>query len=68
MDRGRWKKLIRLDDDQDGGWVSVSSGTGSPGQSWTKGHKTVVVVVPYLQKKLVGVQRPFSAQIWLYQR
>jgi len=20
MDRGRWKKLIRLDDDQDGGW------------------------------------------------
>ena len=21
----------RLDDDQDGGWVSVSSGTGSPG-------------------------------------
>ena len=31
MDRGRWKKLIRLDDDQDGGWVSVSSGTGSPG-------------------------------------
>ena len=31
MDRGRWKKLTRLDDDQDGGWVSVSSGTGSPG-------------------------------------
>ena len=30
-------------DDQDGGWVSVSSGTGSPGQSWTKGRKTVVV-------------------------
>jgi len=25
MDRGR------LDDDQDGWWVSVSSGTGSPG-------------------------------------
>jgi len=21
----------RVDDDQDGGWVSVSSGTGSPG-------------------------------------
>jgi len=30
MDRGRWKKLIRLDDDQHGGWVSVSTGTGSP--------------------------------------
>jgi len=31
MDHGRWKKLIKIDDDQDGGWVSVSSGTGSPG-------------------------------------
>ena len=30
MDRGRWKKLIKIGD-QDGGWVSVSSGTGSPG-------------------------------------
>jgi len=34
-----------LDDDQDGGWVRVSSGTGSPGQTRTKGRKTVVVVV-----------------------
>ena len=25
------RSLLRLDDDQDGGWVSVSSGTGSPG-------------------------------------
>jgi len=33
-----------LDDDQDGGWLSVSSGTGSPGSS-TKGRKMVVVVV-----------------------
>ena len=41
LDRGRWK---RLDDDQDGGWVSVSSGTGSSGQSRTKGRETVVVV------------------------
>ena len=33
MDRGRWKKLIKIDDDQDRGWVSVSSGhPGSPGQ------------------------------------
>jgi len=45
MDRGRWKKLIKLDDDQDGGWVSVSAGTGSPGLSQTKGRKTVVVVL-----------------------
>jgi len=30
MDRGRWKKLIMMCDDEDGGWVSVSSGTGSP--------------------------------------
>ena len=27
MDPSRWKKL---DDDQDGGWVNVSSGSGSP--------------------------------------
>ena len=35
----------RLNDDQDGGWVNVSSGTGSPRQSRTKGRKTIVVVV-----------------------
>ena len=34
-----------MGDDQDGGWVSVSSDTGSPGCSRTKGRKTVVVVV-----------------------
>jgi len=34
-----------LDDDQDVGWVSVSSGTISPGLSWTKGRKTVAVIV-----------------------
>jgi len=28
MDRSRWKKLIKI---WDGGWVNVSSGTGSPG-------------------------------------
>ena len=33
-------------DDQDRcEWVNVSSGTGSSGQSWTKGHNTVVVGV-----------------------
>ena len=31
-------------DDKDGGWVNVSSGTGSPGQCRTKGRKTIVVV------------------------
>ena len=30
MDCGRWKKLIRLNDDHDGGWLNVSSGTGLP--------------------------------------
>ena len=29
-------------------WVNVSSGTGSPGLSWTKGHKTVVVHCMYI--------------------
>ena len=33
-------------DDQDKcEWVNISSGTGSHGQAWTKGRKTVVVVV-----------------------
>ena len=31
--------------DQDGGWVNISSGTGSPGYSRTQGRKTIVVVV-----------------------
>jgi len=35
----------RLDDDEDGGWVNVSSGTSSPGKSRRKDPKTVVVVV-----------------------
>jgi len=31
MDRSKWRKLVRMSDDQDGReWVSVSSGTGSP--------------------------------------
>ena len=46
--RGRWKKLIKLGYDQDGGWVSVSSGTGSPRLSQTKGRKTVAVVLVVL--------------------
>ena len=44
-----------MDDDQDGGWVSVSSGTGSPGWSQAKGHKTVVVVivVDYVSRPII---------------
>ena len=46
MDRGRWKMIkIRLEGDQDGGWVNVSAGTSSPGLSRTKGRKTIVVVM-----------------------
>jgi len=46
MDRGRWKKLIKIGwYDQDGGWVNVSSGTSSPGYFRTKGRKMVVVVL-----------------------
>jgi len=31
MNCSRWKKLIKVGDDQNGGWVSVSSGISSPG-------------------------------------
>ena len=32
MVHGRWRKLIRMFDEQDGcEWIDVSSGTGSPG-------------------------------------
>jgi len=44
-----------LDDDQDGGWVSVSSGIGSSGQTQTKGRKMVIVVVVVVQQLLVTV-------------
>ena len=33
MDRSRWRKQI--DDHDECEWVNVSSGTGSPGLSWT---------------------------------
>ena len=43
--RGRWRKLIRMVDEQEGcEWMNVSSGTGSPGFTRTKGRKTVVCV------------------------
>ena len=39
MDRSRWRKQIGMTDDHDEReWVNVSSGTGSPGLSWT--HST----------------------------
>ena len=42
---GRWRKLIRMVDEQEGcEWMDVSSGTGSPGQTRTEGRKTVVYV------------------------
>jgi len=42
VDGRSWR---RLDDDKDGKWVSVSSGTASPGWSVTKGRIMVVVAV-----------------------
>jgi len=50
-----------LDDDQDGGSVNVSSGTGSPGQSQTKGHKTVVVLPPLVLGTFEVVWHKFFA-------
>jgi len=58
VDGRNWQ---RLDDDQYGGWVSVSSGTGSSGQSRTKGHKTVVVVLDDDQGACIPSQNESSA-------
>ena len=45
MVRGRWRKMIRMVDEQEGcEWMDVSSGTSSPGKTRTKGCKTVVCV------------------------
>ena len=45
MVRGRWRKMIRMVDEQEGcEWMAVSFGTASPGQTRTKGRKTVVYV------------------------
>jgi len=42
MDHSKWRKLIK-DVRWDGcEWVNVSSGTGLPRKSWTKGHLMVV--------------------------
>ena len=45
MVHGRWSKLIRMVHEREGcEWMNVSSGTGSPGYTRTKGRKTVVCV------------------------
>ena len=42
---GKWRKMIRMVDEQEASeWVNVSSGTGSPEWTRTKGRKTVVCV------------------------
>ena len=53
MDCSGQRKLIKVIDDQDKcEWVNVSSGTGSSGQSQTKGRKTVVVLVVIIAQLL----------------
>jgi len=48
-----------VDDQNRCEWVNVSAGTGSLGQSRTKGHKTVVVVCcifsTYSETELCGI-------------
>jgi len=41
--------------------MNVSSGNGSPGLSWTKGHKTVVAVVVVVVVVVVDVVVVFAA-------
>jgi len=55
-DMAMWWITVTVDDELDGGWVSVSSCTGSPGWSRTKGHKTVVVVLLYSDSELNCVE------------
>jgi len=43
VDGGSRQRIVNDQDRWE--WVNVSSGTGSPGQSWTKGCKMVVVAV-----------------------
>ena len=43
MDRGRRSKMIKNDEQDRCEWVNVSSGTSSPEQTQTKGHKMTVV-------------------------
>ena len=55
-----------MDDDQDGGWVNVSSGTGSPGQSRVKGRKATLVDLKFnvLVTKMLHLRTPPDALIW----
>ena len=58
MVRGRWKKLIRMVDEQEGcEWMNVSTGTGSPGQTQTKGLKMVVCVSVFLGEPGISIYR-----------
>ena len=42
---GRWRKVIRMVDEQEGcEWMNDSYGTGSTGETRTKGRKMVVCV------------------------
>jgi len=43
--RKKWSSWWMIDDQDRCGWVNVSSGTGSPSCSWSKGCKMAVVVV-----------------------
>ena len=55
-----------LGDDQDGGWMSVSSGSVSPGWFRTKGRKTVVVVVLLLEYITVLGYDHACKSMWCY--
>ena len=57
MDRGRWKKLIKTEWWW-GWWVSVSSGTGSPGRSGQRAVKRLLLFVSWLRCINVVHRRP----------
>jgi len=69
VDARSWQ---RLDDDQDGGWVSVSSGTGSPGspgqravkRSWFLVHGQVTIIFVVSVGLSVCLCRVFLSRLW----
>ena len=42
-----------VDEQEECEQMDVSSGTGSPGQTWTKGRKTVVCVCVYVNAEII---------------